>query len=106
MEPLHIYGMTMFTLRAIDYSKIFDTRHGKLPFEPFVMEVQETFQTIQTIGIALGCFPNCEGNDYTYFPLDLKEWSWNWPGSLLPEDQFPQYQRRGAIKSPGTQIFG
>lgn len=49
MEPLHIYGMTMFTLRAIDYSKNFDTRHGKLPFEPFVMEVQETFEAIQTI---------------------------------------------------------
>lgn len=89
MEPLHIHGMVMFSLRAIDYNKNIDTKHGKLSFEPFFMDVQEIPQTIQAIGIALGCFADREGNN---FPLDLEEWSWNWPGSMLPGDQFPQYQ--------------
>ena len=56
MEPLHIHGMAMFSLRAIDYNKNIDTRHGKLSFESFVMDVQEIPQAIQAIGIALGCF--------------------------------------------------
>lgn len=105
MEPLHIYGMVMFSLRAIDYNKNIDTRHGKLSFEPFVMDVQEIPQTIQAIGIVLGCFADSEGNDSLHIPLDLEEWSWNRPGSMLPADQFQPWWAQQGIPNNLVLVF-